>query len=62
MGAAILCSAVALGSWVAVILASVMAVFVLRRVVLEDRFVRAELPGYGEYAARVRYRLIPAIW
>jgi protein-S-isoprenylcysteine O-methyltransferase Ste14 len=62
MGAAILCSAVALGSWVAVILASVMALFVLRRVVLEDRFVRAELPGYGEYAARVRYRLIPAVW
>ncbi|NLU41358.1 MAG: isoprenylcysteine carboxyl methyltransferase, partial [Firmicutes bacterium] len=29
---------------------------------LEDRTLQAELPGYREYAERVRYRLIPWIW
>jgi protein-S-isoprenylcysteine O-methyltransferase Ste14 len=32
------------------------------RTVLEDRTLRAELSGYAEYAARVRFRLIPAVW
>jgi protein-S-isoprenylcysteine O-methyltransferase Ste14 len=32
------------------------------RTVLEDRTLHAELPGYPEYAARVRFRLIPGIW
>jgi protein-S-isoprenylcysteine O-methyltransferase Ste14 len=32
------------------------------RTALEDRTLRAELPGYAEYAARVRYRLVPGIW
>jgi protein-S-isoprenylcysteine O-methyltransferase Ste14 len=29
---------------------------------LEDRTLQAELPGYREYAASVRYRLIPGVW
>ncbi len=32
------------------------------RTALEDRTLRAELPGYAEYAARVRFRLIPGVW
>ncbi len=32
------------------------------RTALEDRTLRAELPGYAEYAARVRFRLIPRVW
>ena len=28
----------------------------------EDRFLRAELTGYADYAERVRYRLLPGIW
>jgi protein-S-isoprenylcysteine O-methyltransferase Ste14 len=24
--------------------------------------LQAELPGYGEYAREVRYRLVPGIW
>lgn len=28
----------------------------------EDRFLAEELPGYPEYAARVRYRLVPGLW
>ena len=29
---------------------------------LEDRMLRAELPGYVEYAGEVRWRLVPLIW
>ena len=32
------------------------------RTALEDRMLHAELPGYAEYAARVRFRLIPGVW
>ena len=28
----------------------------------EDRMLRADLPGYAEYAAEVRRRLVPLIW
>jgi protein-S-isoprenylcysteine O-methyltransferase Ste14 len=47
-----------LGFVPAVILGSLLAL----RTGLEDRTLRAELPGYEAYAARVRYRLIPLIW
>ena len=32
------------------------------RTALEDRTLRKKLPGYADYAARVRSRLIPGIW
>ncbi|MCI0521203.1 MAG: isoprenylcysteine carboxylmethyltransferase family protein [Chloroflexi bacterium] len=32
------------------------------RTALEDRTLQAELPGYADYAHRVRYRLLPGIW
>jgi protein-S-isoprenylcysteine O-methyltransferase Ste14 len=35
---------------------------VVIRTALEDRTLHAELPGYPEYAARVRYRLAPGLW
>jgi protein-S-isoprenylcysteine O-methyltransferase Ste14 len=51
-----------LGSgWALVPAALIGALFVLRTA-LEDRTLQAELPGYKEYAARVRYRLIPGVW
>jgi protein-S-isoprenylcysteine O-methyltransferase Ste14 len=40
-------------------LASIIAVI---RTALEDQALQAELPGYRDYARRVRYRLIPAIY
>ncbi|UCH22784.1 MAG: isoprenylcysteine carboxylmethyltransferase family protein [Deltaproteobacteria bacterium] len=36
-------------------------VFVIRTA-LEDRVLQDELAGYGEYARRVRYRLLPGVW
>ena len=37
-------------------------VWLVIRTALEDRTLQAELPGYAEYAARVRFRLIPRVW
>lgn len=34
----------------------------LMRTSLEDRTLREELPGYQDYARRVRYRLLPGLW
>jgi len=52
----------ALGSWWALLPGSALVACGLRRVWVEDRFLAASLPGYREYAARVRYRLLPGIW
>lgn len=32
------------------------------RTVMEDHTLQKELPGYAEYAQKVKYRLIPLIW
>lgn len=51
-----------LGSlWAYVPVAVVVALFVFRTA-FEDRTLRAELPGYEEYARKTRYRLVPFIW
>ena len=42
-----------------VVVALVVAVV---RTVLEDRTLQEELPGYREYASRVRYRLFPGVY
>ena len=57
-----LCGAIALGSWWALLPAAGVGAVVLRRTILEDRFLRHELSGYQDYARKVRYRLLPGIW
>jgi protein-S-isoprenylcysteine O-methyltransferase Ste14 len=52
----------ALGSWWAFLPGSVIVAFAFRRVWMEDGFLLVNLPGYREYAARVRYRLLPGVW
>jgi protein-S-isoprenylcysteine O-methyltransferase Ste14 len=52
----------AFGSWWAFVPGSLMVAFTLRRVSCEDRFLQVHLPGYREYAGRVRSRLLPGIW
>ena len=42
--------------------ALVAVVALVIRTALEDRTLHAELPGYPEYVARVRFRLIPGVW
>ena len=58
----IFCIALVLGSWWALIPGGVIAALFVIRTALEDRMLRAELPGYAEYAAHVRYRLVPGVW
>ena len=42
--------------------ALITVVLFVIRTALEDRTLHAELPGYAEYATRVRFRLIPGVW
>lgn len=37
-------------------------VLVITRTTLEDRTLRAELPGYPDYVSHTKYRLFPGIW
>jgi protein-S-isoprenylcysteine O-methyltransferase Ste14 len=57
-----LCGAIALGSWWALIPATGVVGVLVRRTILEDRFLHRELAGYQEYARKVRYRLLVGIW
>ncbi len=51
-----------LGSWWALLPGSLISALFVVRTALEDRMLQAELPGYKEYAQRVRYRLLPGVW
>ena len=51
-----------LGSWWGLALLPVIVALLATRAVLEERTLARELDGYAEYAARVRYRLIPMVW
>lgn len=51
-----------LGSWWAFLPSILSVVFLVVRTALEDRTLREELPGYLEYANRVRFCLIPYVW
>jgi protein-S-isoprenylcysteine O-methyltransferase Ste14 len=64
LGVCLVClgSGLALGSpWSAVALLPVVIAFV-RRTLREDAMLRDELPGYQEYAARVRWRIARGVF
>lgn len=50
-----------LGSWWGLALAPVIVLLLAVRAVMEERTLMAELPGYTDYAARVRYRFVPYV-
>ena len=52
----------ALSSVWTLIPAAVALLITVTRTVLEDQTLQEELPGYREYARRIRYRLIPGIY
>lgn len=64
LGMIVLCpmGTLALGSWWALVPACLYCALILRRVVFEDRFLQDNLRGYGDYAARVKFRVLPGIW
>jgi protein-S-isoprenylcysteine O-methyltransferase Ste14 len=59
----VVASGAALDSWIAAAILVVSTLpFLLYRAATEDRVLLAELPGYRNYAERVRWRLLPGIW
>jgi protein-S-isoprenylcysteine O-methyltransferase Ste14 len=52
----------ALNSMWALIPAALALIIAVIRTVLEDQTLQDELPGYRDYAQRVRYRLIPGVY
>jgi protein-S-isoprenylcysteine O-methyltransferase Ste14 len=56
-------SGLALNSWLATaLLIAISLPFLFYRTSTEDRVLKAELPGYRDYAERVRWRLVPGVW
>lgn len=51
-----------LGSWLGLAFSTVFILGIAWRAVQEERVLRAELSGYDDYAARVRYRFVPCVW
>jgi protein-S-isoprenylcysteine O-methyltransferase Ste14 len=51
-----------LGSAAGMIAAAVPTAILCARIVLEERMLRAQLPGYEAYAREVRWRLLPGVW
>ncbi|RTL85060.1 MAG: isoprenylcysteine carboxylmethyltransferase family protein [Hyphomicrobiales bacterium] len=52
----------ALGSWWALLISAAMMSTLVWRLLAEERFLSAHLPGYCDYQAKVPDRLIPKIW
>ena len=51
-----------LGSWLGLaVLPLIFAAFTVR-IAIEEATLRRGLPGYGDYQARVRYRVLPGLW
>ena len=52
----------ALGSYLALPAFALVTPFYVYRLLNEEKFLRRELPGYPEYCARTRFRLVPFLW
>lgn len=52
----------ALGSWWGLPVMAAILPALIWRLTDEERFLLQNLPGYGEYRERVRYRLLPSVW
>jgi protein-S-isoprenylcysteine O-methyltransferase Ste14 len=63
-GAALLIAGIppALGSWWGLIASAALCALIVIRLLDEERYLRAALPGYPAYCERVRYRLVPLVF
>ena len=52
----------ALGSYWGLAAVAAMLPILIWRLLDEERFLAADLPGYPEYQRQVRYRLVPFVW
>ena len=55
-------TALLLGSWYGLLMGLIFIVGLAFRAVQEEGVLQAELPGYAEYMAQVKYRFIPHVW
>jgi protein-S-isoprenylcysteine O-methyltransferase Ste14 len=53
---------IVLGSIYSFIIFLAYPFIIARRIKSEEKFLETNLPGYGEYKQKVKYRLIPFIW
>jgi protein-S-isoprenylcysteine O-methyltransferase Ste14 len=51
-----------MGSYWAFVPIAFGAVLLILRTVLEDRLLLDALPGYSDYAAKTRWRLVPMVF
>ena len=58
----ILATPFALGSYVALLPAVLLIPVLVFRLLNEERVLRRELPGYAEYCAHTRFRLVPSVF
>jgi protein-S-isoprenylcysteine O-methyltransferase Ste14 len=59
---AFLASALALNSLLVIIPAVIFLIVFVIRTADEDRMLQKDLAGYADYAAKVRFRLLPGVW
>jgi protein-S-isoprenylcysteine O-methyltransferase Ste14 len=52
----------ALGSWWGLVTVVPTVAGLVWRLLDEERFLAANLPGYSDYMRKVRYRLVPFVW
>jgi protein-S-isoprenylcysteine O-methyltransferase Ste14 len=53
---------IALGSWWGLLIVAALMAALMWRVIDEERFLIQNLPGYADYRAQVRWRLVPGVW
>jgi protein-S-isoprenylcysteine O-methyltransferase Ste14 len=55
-------TSLALGSWWSFLVTGFTSAVMAARTAREDRTLHEELEGYADYAAHVKYRLVPWVW
>jgi protein-S-isoprenylcysteine O-methyltransferase Ste14 len=55
-------SPLALGSTWGMLPMILLPIFLVARILNEEKVLREELDGYQEYTQKVKYRLIPGLW
>lgn len=51
-----------LGSWLGLAVLPLIVLALVVRIFIEESVLRKGIPGYDDYAARVRWRLLPGVW
>lgn len=52
----------ALGSWAGFLAVPLLILGLVIRTLVEERVLKEQLEGYGDYMAKVRYRFVPYVW